>query len=387
MNVLFIATYSELSGANQSLLGMIKYLRAFDVHPYVVLPKHGPVEDALHEQGIPFSVYLSGGWLVHRKDQHTMKALLLHAAKAGLQIIKEIRLRHLIEQHAIDILHINTVFSSVGLKAGKKLSRPVVWHIREFVEEDHDMLFYDSAKSYKTLALADKIIAISDCVYNKFHKVIPADNMVRIYNGIDISGYDLRPHLILSGKTVTLTLAGRFSPGKGHVDAIKAMKEVVDSGYTNVKLQFAGSESLSGYQEYLEKLIRQSHLDAYISFLGFQKDMNRVWRNTDIALVCSRAEAFGRITAESMISGCLVIGADTAGTAELIKEKYGLLYRQGDSADLAGRILYAIQNRPQMMQLVKDAKAYALESFTAEQNARSVYHVYEQLLKNVGDNH
>lgn len=57
------------------------------------------------------------------------------------------------------------------------------------------------------------------------------------------------------------------------------------------------------------------------------------------ALVCSSSEAFGRVTLESMLSGLPVIGADTAGTGELIiNGMNGLLYKNKDENDLALKI-------------------------------------------------
>ena len=47
----------------------------------------------------------------------------------------------------------------------------------------------------------------------------------------------------------------------------------------------------------------------------------------DIALVASCSEAFGRVTVEAMLAGMLVIGADVAGTSELICDGVnGILY-------------------------------------------------------------
>lgn len=56
-------------------------------------------------------------------------------------------------------------------------------------------------------------------------------------------------------------------------------------------------------------------------------------------------EAFGRVTVEAMGSGVPVIGANSGGTVELIKNKEtGLLYCQGDYRDLSEKICQFIEN-------------------------------------------
>ena len=55
--------------------------------------------------------------------------------------------------------------------------------------------------------------------------------------------------------------------------------------------------------------------------------------------MCSRAEAFGRVTVEAMKLGLPVIGAARGATPELVRDGWnGLLYAHGDANELAGKI-------------------------------------------------
>jgi glycosyltransferase involved in cell wall biosynthesis len=57
------------------------------------------------------------------------------------------------------------------------------------------------------------------------------------------------------------------------------------------------------------------------------------------ALMCSRSEAFGRVTVEYLRRGRPVIGTRSGGTPELIDDgRTGLLYSPGDTRALADRI-------------------------------------------------
>ena len=104
-----------------------------------------------------------------------------------------------------------------------------------------------------------------------------------------------------------------------------------------------------------------------------------MYKKADSAIVASKAEAFGRVTVEAMMAGTLVIGANTAGTKELIGENYGLLYEQGNAIDLADKIIYAMQNSEKMSLIAKNAREYSLQRFSAGRNAREIFDVYETI--------
>ena len=101
----------------------------------------------------------------------------------------------------------------------------------------------------------------------------------------------------------------------------------------------------------------------------------------DILCVCSRREAFGRVTVEGMLSGCLVIGADTAGTVEVLDDgKAGILYHAGNPDDLADHIASALQDPQAMRQLARRGQNYARQTYTAGRNADEVHALYEEVL-------
>jgi glycosyltransferase involved in cell wall biosynthesis len=70
-----------------------------------------------------------------------------------------------------------------------------------------------------------------------------------------------------------------------------------------------------------------------VEFWGFVPDPERAFLEADVALMCSRNEAMGRVTAEAMATCRPVIGYDRGGTSEMIDhDRTGLLYRGGTEA-------------------------------------------------------
>lgn len=101
----------------------------------------------------------------------------------------------------------------------------------------------------------------------------------------------------------------------------------------------------------------------------------------DVELVCSKSEAFGRVTIEAMMSMNPVIASNTGANTELIKEDYnGLLYNYGNYVDLANKIEVLIQNPDLLEKYGKNGYKFALENFTAEINAKNIEMVYKELI-------
>ena len=81
------------------------------------------------------------------------------------------------------------------------------------------------------------------------------------------------------------------------------------------------------------------------------------------------------------MAGNLVIGADAAGTQDLIvNNETGLLYESGNYIDLADKMEYALCHRDIVQSLAKKGQEYMLNHMTAELNASRIYEVYQELL-------
>lgn len=380
MKILFSATYSGVTGANQSLLGLIKYLRKAHVDVQVILPRRGPFEALLESRGIPYHIFTSYQWAGKRTAKKHWTFRIVYVIKQLLNCRAERKILSLCKRYQPDIFHINTILSHVGACTAHRLGVPVVQHFRELLEEDHDYVFWNEKKSIRSLKKVSLCIAISRTVYEKYHARMPETHMVIIPNGIDTELYTLSSQLPFTGKQIRLTLAGRYLIRKGHWDAVRAMSILTDRGYDNLVLSFYGAGIEAEYTENLKQYVRESRLEKHVHFYGHHSNMPTVWNNTDIALVCSKAEAFGRVTVEAMLSKALVIGANTAGTVELVGENsYGLLYDVGDPSDLAEKIMYACAHSAQMQTVANSAEHMARGQYTARANADRILSEYNSL--------
>lgn len=80
------------------------------------------------------------------------------------------------------------------------------------------------------------------------------------------------------------------------------------------------------------------------------------------------------------MGGCVVIGANTGGTIELIEDsKTGYLYESGNVDSLMEKIIYVLENKKIANDIAKSGQAYMLSNMTAEKNADAIYDVYRTL--------
>ncbi len=378
--MLIIATYAGISGASHSLIHLAKQLKYKGVVPIVIMPGSGPLEDLLNENDIKYKKFRLFNWVTPIIGYHSLKERLKWSLKRVINFFQEVRIFFFIKKNNIDLVHINAITADWGYIAAKISRKPIVWHIREFLEEDLAKRFWNKNKALKRLGKANSVIAISDSVANKYKRLIKDNEVIRIYNGIEYNDYDSIKNEIFQKEYLTISLAGRFVPEKGHEEAVYAVKKLADDGVLKVKLKFYGKEGQESYIKKIKTLIKQFDLENQVEFMGYRNDMHNVWGGTDIALVCSKAEAFGRVTVEALMAGALVIGANTEGTAEIISNKYGLLYEQGNYISLAENIAYAYKNKEAAIKIASQGQKFAKEKFTAEKNAESIYNIYEKLL-------
>ena len=257
---------------------------------------------------------------------------------------------------------------------------PHIWHIREFGEEDYNLKFdrgIEKATNFMEQH-SEYIITITDSLKNKYKNFISDSKLVRIYNGVDINEIKLSKYPKGLDK-INFLLVGLLHENKGQEEAIRAIELLVKQEVKNVHLYLVGD---GPYKNKIEKMIRHKSLDEYITLLGHLNDLNDIRGRCHIALMCSRAEAFGLVTVEAMLAGMPVIGAASGGTVEIIQNGVtGLLYTPKDEKSLSEKMLYFIQNPNHIQKIGLEGYKRAKSLFTSEKNAEEIIKLYYQVLK------
>lgn len=358
-------------GANNSMVDMIIELKEINIDVTVLLPGYGEIAAVLQDKKIKFyvlpyeystsvSISLSG------KCQKIFNNLLL--LKDAKRIVKE---------QEIEIIHTNASNVDFGALLALMCHIPHVWHIRELLKEDYNLKYDFPAVQAVLMHHADCRISISKYVRQKR---VYGNNVCTIYNGLEISKYRIHKTKLFSSKTNYILYCGQISKEKGVMDAVKAIRKLVKLGYYNFKLDIVGESN--AYSSRILDYINMHGLDEYVMFHGHQKNMKPFRERADIAIMCSRSEALGRVTIESMLGECLVIGANRGGTLELIRDGVtGYLYEAGNTNELVQKILLVYRDTENSQKIVKAAQAFAVKNFDNRKYAEKVRRVYISCLE------
>lgn len=136
--------------------------------------------------------------------------------------------------------------------------------------------------------------------------------------------------------------------GKGHDILIKALKIVIDSGYENVYVKFAGDGELIPQ---LISLTKKLGIDSHVEFVGFltTPELTNFLKKSDLMVFPSKSEGLPRVIIEAMAMGLPCISTNVGGTPELLGED--VLFHPTDTKGIANKIIQII-NDPDLYRLL-----------------------------------
>lgn len=382
MKILFVSSDNNpSSGAFLSMVMLNRLLRDnFGVETMIVLPREGDGQKLLEDAHIPFTLIPSRDWVIPIPAKKRLRTILRLYAKRMVSYLQNrqasARIAQLARQGNFDLIHINTTYAYVGALAAQKAHLPLVWHLRELLEEDQNRMIWDREKGYSLIRQSDRIIAISQCVYDKYAALLGPDRMRLVFNGIDTTFFYRPEKRIFERPKITIAYGGGYSVRKGVYELASALELLAESNTVDFELLLIGQTNPK-----FDRTIAGSKLSSHVRFLGYQKDVAQWYEKADIAITCSAMEAFGRKTVEAMLAGTLVIAANTGGSLDIIQDHCtGLLYDQGDPISLYSTVLWALSHQEKCQEIAAAGRTSAYENFNALRNASNIKQVYDEIL-------
>lgn len=379
MRVLFLSSdNNRSSGAFLSMVALNYTLnRSYGVNTEIILPNKGNGESLLDENKIKHTFIKSFDWIVSINTERTIKFKFDKLTETIWNLCAAIKIAKYIKDGNFEIVHSNTTYTYVGALAAKLAKRPIVWHLREFLEEDQGRTIWCKKYGYKLINKANRIIVISKKLFNKYSSIFGNRKLKLIYNGIDSNIFLKNEKIIFKSESNIFIFVGGLAKNKGCFDLIEALSKVKKAGYDNFEIWFIGNIT----REFLS-ILKNSIIFNQSKCLGYVKNTFDYYQNADIAFTCSKSEAFGRITVEAMMSGNLIIASNGGATLEFVENgKTGLLYEQGNIDSLAENIIYALNHKEEMKSIAAAGRLYASENLTANINAQHIFGIYSELLQ------
>jgi len=367
--ILYITPSVRLFGARVSLLTLVTNLDKNQFEPIVVCPKKGPLSDELTQKGIktefiPIKSFRKGKYF-------------------PLIPITVYKLLKLVKRENIDLIHCNEDWVNPYAVLVKWFTKiPVVTHMRLSITEKR-------IKNY-LLKYADKIICVSNKSAENFKNwKYKEEKVVTIYNGIDlnifnenIKGDRIRREFNLTENDILITYIALISPRKMQHITIQSAKEVLKK-FPNCKFLIIGEHSPRevDYINGLKEMVRG--YEDKIIFTGFRRDIPEICAASDINLLISSDEGFGRVILEAGAMGVLTIGTNIGGIPEVIEDnKTGLLIPPNNSEKLTETILQLIENPTLRQMFGNNARERIRTQFSIQTHTLQIQNLYLSLLKN-----
>lgn len=219
---------------------------------------------------------------------------------------------------------------------------------------------------------ADKIVTVSlglaDYVKSKNH--CSSAKLVTIYNPVNSEeiiakskeNIDVTIGLNNDSLPVVIT-SGRLHSDKNFSALITAIKKVHQRML--VHLIILGDGDL---RDELQELIDRLELQSYVDLLGFKDNPFAYMSHSDLFVLSSNHEGFGRVLVEAMACGCPVVSTDCpSGPREILEDgKWGRLVPIGDIDAMAEAIIDTLENPIPKKLLVERAKYFSIERAVAE---------------------
>jgi len=202
-------------------------------------------------------------------------------------------------------------------------------------------------------------IAVSDANREMLLKIYPLlkGKITTVHNGIDLEAFDrelvhfssqerfrIRQKVFGAGNDdlVILSIAA-LHPRKG----LKYLLEAFASVYEKIpaaKLVIVGE---GPQKQELEKLMKKLEIDNGVVLSGYQSNIPKILKSSDMFVLPSIKEAFGLVLLEAMEAQLPIIATNVGGIPEIVQNhKSGELVDPADAEMLADKMIELIRNKP-----------------------------------------
>lgn len=386
MKIAYILNSSDMfGGASKSFMALLQGVIKAGHEAMVVLPDAGPLKEVLDKLKVETHV-LTYRPNLYPYDESLKDYILWIPRLLARRFVNGKAVRQLCGMlEGYDIVHTNVSVIDIGQRAASQCNIPHVYHFREYGDLDFGYRYFPSKSRF--MKTVDWSICITRGI-QQHHALCDNRKSVVIYNGI-------RPRLAQmpeqDGKEEKYVLfAGRLEPAKGCEMAIEAFCKANLSAC----LKIAGESLNEMYLSGLKRIVEKYNMVDRVQFLGAVDNVQELMRNAVATIVASKFEGFGRVAAEAMFSGCIVVGRNTGGTMEQFNN--GLRYTGGEIGFRFTTVNELVQCLRSIFRM-PDEKLYDVRQrafrtvnnfYTTEASVESVINFYN-IIKNDGsaENH
>jgi len=374
LRVVFVNHVARCSGAEHSLLSLLRHLPRHQVQPYAVVPP-GPLAERLEELDIPVTP------IPARRLRRTLNPWSLLSQLRWLGRVRR-QVQAVCRLVDADLVHANSLAVAIALARRGTPLPPLVWHCRDFCNSSSVLRWL--------VPKCAAVIAISKVVREHLEESCPgANNRCHlIHNGID--GDDLvlhrtpaevREEMGVAPDQPVVISVGQLIPWKRH-DVLLQAAEIVRREQPFVRFWLVGDDLFGDNQQYVARL--RASAPSTLTFTGHRQDAADLIRAADLLVHTATAEPLGRVILEAMLLGTPCVAPAAGGIPELLEHGVsGWLVEPGPkqalATGLAEGVLRLLADPALRESLAQGARQRVEQHFTAAQAAAEMAALYRRV--------
>jgi glycosyltransferase involved in cell wall biosynthesis len=324
------------------------------------------------QENMAFLLFFTDG---PQKEIIDTRVKLIHFKKQNY-IVTAIKLAKLIKQNNIQLIH-SSLFASMIISALSSLfcKVKVVWHFHSHEYE----LPWCHTMAFKILARLPQVRKI--CFVNQelihFYQArglnFPPHKITLLYNSATIHPSEGNK---TGNKNILIGYAGRLVSLKRAEYLIELAQYLVINTFTDFQIRIVGD---GDQRNLLEQGSSKNGLQKYISFVGFQKEVEPYYRSFDLFVNPSREECLSIALIDAGVCGIPSVAFDTGGNNEIIiNSQTG--YIVNTKEEFFEKVLILLHNNTLRDEMGKKAKEHCLKHFSREVHLSQLKSLYKEVL-------
>lgn len=286
------------------------------------------------------------------------------------------------EQQGFGIIHThgykaNILLSLVHRRSGPRLVCTL--HGWTAVSHRSRLWFYEALDRF-LLRRFDRVVVVSEPMRRVASRHVAGDRLVVIPNGIELAKSGGEPRVSTrqasAPGTVRILAIGRLSHEKGFDRLVAATASLVAGGMQPL-VTIAGDGDCRAA---LEQQIAAAGLQAQLRLVGYVADVDKLYRESDLFVICSRTEGLPLVLLEAMAHGLPVVATSVGEIPVVLGHgRYGCLLEDDSPQALADGIR-RVTGSSNPGEQASRASAHVRAEYSAERMALRYCRVYEDCM-------
>jgi glycosyltransferase involved in cell wall biosynthesis len=288
--------------------------------------------------------------------------------------------RRLARSQGVAVIHSHHRFASL-------VGRAVAWSLHlPFVCTVHDLA--GGRRWITRLGLGRQVLVFSTAVENHLAEQfgLPRKYVTRMPMGVPLMRQidasekgSFKAEVNCESDAPIVTFVGRLEVEKGPDLFVRSIPFVVAKIPTAAFWIVGEGEMLND----LRALVSELRVEPNVRFVGWRDDMELVMGASDVIIVPSRREGFGRVALEAMTLQKPVVASRTGGLADLVEDERTGLLVSAEAGAIASAALSLLEDPTRAVELGLAAYQTTLGKHSVEAMVRETIEVY----RTVADRH